>query len=248
MNDRLPLRATSFSRPLPEKKYFKIGEVASLVGVEPHVLRYWETQFPQVRPHKARSGHRLYRRREVEVLLVIKELLHVQRFTIAGARQALRSQPGLAQSLLPQPGLGGDTLPPMAADGLSGEGGDPTLDESVEGFASGDAEEAIESVDVEGLEGEELALAMEEQRHDRKTAGLVQVDLEARVDSDVAPVAPARVAPVAAPLARSVGPGLEIATRASARQKRLMEDALREAQGLLAFLDDLDARALHRAV
>ena len=89
------------TRTLPEKKYFKIGEVADLVGVEPHVLRYWETQFPQVRPHKARSGHRLYRRREVETLLVIRELLHVQRFTIAGARQALR-QPGGAQSLLPR--------------------------------------------------------------------------------------------------------------------------------------------------
>ncbi|OGQ23641.1 MAG: hypothetical protein A2138_02455, partial [Deltaproteobacteria bacterium RBG_16_71_12] len=86
---------------LPEKKYFKIGEVADLVGVEPHVLRYWETQFPQVRPHKARSGHRLYRRREVETLLAIRELLHVQRFTIAGARQALR-QAGGAGSLLPR--------------------------------------------------------------------------------------------------------------------------------------------------
>src|SRR5687768_2304732 len=91
----------TITRALPEKKYFKIGEVADLVGVEPHVLRYWETQFPQVRPHKARSGHRLYRRREVETLLVIRELLHVQRFTIAGARQALR-QPGGAQSLLPR--------------------------------------------------------------------------------------------------------------------------------------------------
>ena len=76
---------------LPEKKYFKIGEVAHLVGVEPHVLRYWQTQFPQVRPQKSRSGHRLYRREDVETLLAIKELLHVQRFTIAGARQALKN-------------------------------------------------------------------------------------------------------------------------------------------------------------
>ena len=75
---------------LPEKKYFKIGEVAHLVGVEPHVLRYWQTQFTQVRPHKSRSGHRLYRRKDVETLLAIKELLHVQRFTIAGARKALQ--------------------------------------------------------------------------------------------------------------------------------------------------------------
>lgn len=85
---------------LPDRKYFKIGEVASLLGVEPHVLRYWETQFSQIKPHKARSGHRLYRRREVETLLVIKDLLHVQRFTIAGARQALRQQG--TTSLLPR--------------------------------------------------------------------------------------------------------------------------------------------------
>ncbi len=85
---------------LPDKKYFKIGEVASLLGVEAHVLRYWETQFPQLKPHKARSGHRLYRRREVETLLVIKDLLHVQRFTIAGARQAIRQQG--TTSLLPR--------------------------------------------------------------------------------------------------------------------------------------------------
>ena len=97
---------------LPERKYFRIGEVAEIVGVEPHVLRYWETQFSQLRPHKARSGHRLYRRREVETLLVIKDLLHVQRFTIAGARQALRqgatsSLPRVAEQLTlpPAPGV-----------------------------------------------------------------------------------------------------------------------------------------------
>ncbi len=87
---------------LPDKKYFKIGEVAALVGVEPHVLRYWQTQFPQVRPQKSRSGHRLYRRKDVETLLLVRELLHVQRFTIAGARQALR---GLVKSERPGTGL-----------------------------------------------------------------------------------------------------------------------------------------------
>ena len=91
---------------LPDRKYFKIGEVAALLVVEPHVLRYWETQFSQLRPHKARSGHRLYRRREVETLIVIKDLLHVQRFTIAGARQALRQQ-------------GTTTLLPRAAEQLT---------------------------------------------------------------------------------------------------------------------------------
>jgi len=85
---------------LPHKKYFKIGEVAQLVGVESHVLRYWQTQFPQVRPQKSRSGHRQYRRKDVETLLAVKELLHVQRFTIAGARQALRAA-AKARSQLP---------------------------------------------------------------------------------------------------------------------------------------------------
>lgn len=85
---------------LPDRKYFKIGEVATLLSVEPHVLRYWETQFPQLKPYKARSGHRLYRKRDVETLLVIKDLLHVQRFTIAGARLALRQQG--TTSLLPR--------------------------------------------------------------------------------------------------------------------------------------------------
>ncbi|MCP4500953.1 MAG: MerR family transcriptional regulator [Deltaproteobacteria bacterium] len=86
---------------LPLKKYFKIGEVAQLVGVESHVLRYWQTQFPQVRPQKSRSGHRQYRRKDVETLLAVKELLHVQRFTIAGARQALRTA-GKTRSQLPK--------------------------------------------------------------------------------------------------------------------------------------------------
>jgi DNA-binding transcriptional MerR regulator len=97
---------------LPDRKYFKIGEVAALLGVEPHVLRYWETQFSQIKPHKARSGHRLYRRRDVETLIVIKDLMHVQRFTLAGARQALRTQG--TTSLLPR-AAEQLTLPPTSS-------------------------------------------------------------------------------------------------------------------------------------
>jgi DNA-binding transcriptional MerR regulator len=97
---------------LADRKYFKIGEVAALLGVEPHVLRYWETQFSQIKPHKARSGHRLYRRRDVETLIVIKDLMHVQRFTLAGARQALRTQG--TTSLLPR-AAEQLTLPPTSA-------------------------------------------------------------------------------------------------------------------------------------
>ena len=77
-----------------EKLYFKIGEVAKIVGVKPYVLRYWETEFSMVRPGKTRSKHRLYRRKDVETLVRIKELLHDRRFTIEGARKHLRSEAG----------------------------------------------------------------------------------------------------------------------------------------------------------
>ncbi len=74
----------------PDKLYFKIGEVAKIVGVKPYVLRYWESEFPSLRPGKTRSKHRLYRRKDVETLLTIRELLHERRFTIEGARQQLK--------------------------------------------------------------------------------------------------------------------------------------------------------------
>ncbi len=76
-------------RPIPDKTYFKIGEVARITGLEPHVLRYWETEFRQIRPEKSRSGHRLYRRENIERILEIRDLLYRQKFTIAGARRRL---------------------------------------------------------------------------------------------------------------------------------------------------------------
>lgn len=75
-----------------EKLYFKIGEVAKIVGVKPYVLRYWETEFSVLKPGKTRSKHRLYRRRDVELLLKIKDLLHNRRFTIEGARKKIREE------------------------------------------------------------------------------------------------------------------------------------------------------------
>lgn len=77
---------------IPEKIYFKIGEVCDLVGVQAHVLRYWETEFPMLSPQKNRSGQRSYRRRDVEVALRIKELLYDEMFTIAGAKKRLQSE------------------------------------------------------------------------------------------------------------------------------------------------------------
>ncbi|HKQ68878.1 MAG TPA: MerR family transcriptional regulator [Polyangiaceae bacterium] len=75
---------------LPTKLYFRIGEVASAVGVETHVLRYWETEFRSIRPQKSSRGQRVYSRRDVETLLRVKELLYQRGFTIAGARKQLR--------------------------------------------------------------------------------------------------------------------------------------------------------------
>jgi DNA-binding transcriptional MerR regulator len=69
--------------------YYSISEVSDLVGVKPHVLRYWETQFKMLRPKKGRGGARMYRKRDVETLFEIKQLLYDQRFTIAGARRRI---------------------------------------------------------------------------------------------------------------------------------------------------------------
>jgi len=81
----------SGSPEIPDKLYFKIGEVSELLGVEPYVLRYWETEFPALSPKKSGTGHRLYRRKDVELLLRIKHLLYEKRFTIEGARQSLQA-------------------------------------------------------------------------------------------------------------------------------------------------------------
>lgn len=77
---------------IPEKIYFKIGEVCDLVGVQAHVLRYWETEFPMLSPQKNRSGQRSYRRRDVEIAFRIKQLLYDEMFTIAGARKKLQGE------------------------------------------------------------------------------------------------------------------------------------------------------------
>ncbi len=75
---------------IPNKLYFKIGEVSSLLAVEPYVLRFWETEFPKLAPKKTDKGQRMYRRKDVELLLQIKHLLYEKKFTIEGARQFLQ--------------------------------------------------------------------------------------------------------------------------------------------------------------
>jgi DNA-binding transcriptional MerR regulator len=82
--ESLPLRM-----PIPDKLYFRIGEVSDLVETQPYVLRYWETEFPSLKPTKSPSGHRLYRRQDVEMVFEIKRLLYEEGFTIEGARKYL---------------------------------------------------------------------------------------------------------------------------------------------------------------
>src|SRR5215471_9361344 len=92
--------AQAASQEIPDKLYFRIGEVARLAGIKPYVLRFWETEFPSLGPKKSGTGHRLYRRKEVELVLEIKRLLYEKRFTIEGARKFLetrgRPKPGPA--------------------------------------------------------------------------------------------------------------------------------------------------------
>jgi DNA-binding transcriptional MerR regulator len=78
---------------IPDKLYYKIGEVAKYTGIKTHVLRYWETEFKAIKPNKSRSNQRLYRKQDVELILRLKDLLYNQGFTIAGARKKLREKP-----------------------------------------------------------------------------------------------------------------------------------------------------------
>ncbi|MCI0485489.1 MAG: MerR family transcriptional regulator [Blastocatellia bacterium] len=74
---------------IPEKLFFRIGEVCELIKVQPHVLRYWETEFPMLAPQKNRAGQRVYRRKDVEMVMRIRDLLYEEKFTIAGAKKKL---------------------------------------------------------------------------------------------------------------------------------------------------------------
>ena len=92
--------ASQLEMDLPDKLFFKIGEVASISNVKQHVLRYWESEFSSIRPQKSKSNQRLYRRRDVEAILAIKHLLYDRKFTIEGAKKHLKSE-GIDKSLPP---------------------------------------------------------------------------------------------------------------------------------------------------
>jgi DNA-binding transcriptional MerR regulator len=76
-------------RPIARKEYYSIGEVCDLVDLKPHVLRYWETQFPVLNPSKNRSGNRVYVRREIQLILLVKHLLYTEKYTVEGAKRKL---------------------------------------------------------------------------------------------------------------------------------------------------------------
>jgi DNA-binding transcriptional MerR regulator len=116
---------------LPRKPYFRIGEVAELLGMETYVLRYWESAFPQLKPVRAPSRQRLYRRGDVQTLLIIKDLLYNQGFTIAGAKKRLAM---LAQDQVQVQAQGPAVTPspsPPPAQAETTPGPDPCLKSAV---------------------------------------------------------------------------------------------------------------------
>lgn len=88
-------KTTADGKEIPDKLYFRVGEASRLTGVAPYVLRFWESEFTLLRPERTPAGQRLYRRRDIELILRLKHLLHEKKFTIEGARRHLRrSGPG----------------------------------------------------------------------------------------------------------------------------------------------------------
>ncbi|MBI2343299.1 MAG: MerR family transcriptional regulator [Deltaproteobacteria bacterium] len=123
--------ALARKQTIPNKLYFRIGEVSDIVGVKPYVLRYWETEFSDVRPTKSKSGQRLYKRRDVELLLQVKQLLYEERYTIDGAKQRLR-----------ETGRGADEAPVIPVPRMEGRGTPVPRDEGQ--LSLTDADDAAE--------------------------------------------------------------------------------------------------------
>jgi DNA-binding transcriptional MerR regulator len=92
---------------IPEKLYYKIGEVSEITGVEPYVLRYWESEFKIINPARTNSKQRLYRKRDLELILEVKKLLYKEKFTIAGAKKRLQEIKGLREKQLKLSGSSG---------------------------------------------------------------------------------------------------------------------------------------------
>jgi DNA-binding transcriptional MerR regulator len=97
--ERQPSIAVETATEVPDRLYFRIGEVSDITGVPPYVLRYWESEFPALQPKKSGGGQRLYRKRDVVMVLEIKKLLYQERYTVAGARRRLAEREERARRL-----------------------------------------------------------------------------------------------------------------------------------------------------
>lgn len=107
--------AATAAPEIPDKLYFRIGEVAKLAGIKPYVLRFWESEFSGLGPKKSGTGQRLYRRKDVELVLEIKRLLYENRFTIEGARKILESKPKRQSAKADPPRRQADLFPSASA-------------------------------------------------------------------------------------------------------------------------------------
>lgn len=105
------MTATDETPDIPDKLFFRIGEVSQIVGVEAYVLRYWESEFSALSPKKSSSGQRMFRRKDVELLLRIKDLLYSRKFTIEGARKALQEKAAPVKEPVRQEELFANPLP-----------------------------------------------------------------------------------------------------------------------------------------
>ena len=119
---------------IPNRLFFRIGEVTKIAGVEAHVLRFWESEFPMLAPRKTPKGQRQYRRKDLETILAIKQLLYRDKYTIAGARRALRTNSAAAQGHSPEPAA---TAPSEAGPQLSPRDGGKVPREGLAEIRSG---------------------------------------------------------------------------------------------------------------
>lgn len=126
--------------PVPDKKYFSIGEVAYLCALKPHVLRYWEQEFSQLRPLTRGSGRRYYKRKDIDLIRLIRTLLYDRRYTIAGAKQALQNSVQLPEPAVMQVSCGSssDTIASNKERDRDGACllGQATLSSEISGFST----------------------------------------------------------------------------------------------------------------
>jgi DNA-binding transcriptional MerR regulator len=130
---------------IPDKLYFRIGEVARLAAIKPYVLRFWETEFPSLGPRKSGTGHRLYRRKDVEQVLEIKRLLYEKRFTIEGARKFMEDR-ARSSAAAASAGLKGKGRGKARAAGAAGEAVAGTANQTQKGLFDGPSPAVLDLV------------------------------------------------------------------------------------------------------